>query len=117
MAEVSDQIGSRKVFENDKIIMWYFELEPGEETPMHKHERPYMWYALQGAPLDCEDNDGNALGIFEVPSGEVFDIGHDGKQLIVNSGNGYDGATFPMVHKAKNAGSEKYVEILVEFKQ
>jgi len=116
MADVSDQIGSRKLFENDKITMWYFELEPGEETVVHRHERSYMWYALSGAPLDCEGENGEDLGIFEVPTGCVFNIHCDGDELTVLEGNGADGVKFPATHKAKNAGDQKYVEILVEFK-
>jgi quercetin dioxygenase-like cupin family protein len=30
-------VGTEKVFENDKVIVWNFALEPGQETPMHTH--------------------------------------------------------------------------------
>ena len=33
-------VGTTKIFENDKVIMWEFVLEPGAETPMHRHEHP-----------------------------------------------------------------------------
>jgi len=116
MQEVSGQIGSRKIFENDKVIMWYFELAPGEETVMHKHERSYMWYALQGAPLDCTGLGGEDLGVFDVPDNSVFNIRADGDILTVLEGPGAEGIEFPATHKAKNAGNQNYVEILVEFK-
>lgn len=48
MTKVSSNVGTKKLFENDKIILWVFELEPGEETPLHRHERSYVWYALEG---------------------------------------------------------------------
>src|SRR5947208_3265572 len=56
-------VGSEKGFENDKVIVWNFVLEPGEETPVHTHEHSYMWYAIEGAPLHIYDKDGADLGI------------------------------------------------------
>lgn len=116
MVDVSDQVGTRVVFENDKIIMWHFELEPGEETAMHKHERDYMWYSVAGAPLDCTGLNGEDLGVFPSPTGTIVNIKAAGDELIVLDENGQEASRFPSTHKAKNAGPDKYVEILVEFK-
>lgn len=85
MADVSDKVGGRKIFKNDKIVVWNFELEPGEETPMHRHDKSYIWYAIQGGQLDCEDEHGNDLGIFEVPTGSVYDIRCENDELEVMS--------------------------------
>ena len=74
MGAPSGEVGSTKIFENEKIIVWNFELQPGEETPMHTHENSYIWYAIQGGPLDCEDEHGNDLGVFDVPTGSLFNI-------------------------------------------
>ncbi len=115
MAPVTKDVGSKILFENDKVIVWLFELKPGEETPMHRHERSYMWYAINGAPLDCEDNEGNDLGVFDVPTGSVFDIRYEDDKLEVMSEIA-NGVVFPATHKAKNIGEESYQEILIEFK-
>ena len=112
----SNKVGSTKIFENDKVIVWDFTLEPGETTPLHTHENSYIWYALEGAPLDCDDEHGNDLGIFDVPKGAVFEIDHDGKELEVKSEIG-KGVRFPVTHTATNAGDKTYREILIEFKQ
>ena len=32
------EVGTTKVYENEKIIVWEFTLEPGEETPLHEHK-------------------------------------------------------------------------------
>lgn len=61
-------VGTEKVFENDKVIVWNFVLPAGEETPMHTHERAYMWYAIEGAPLQIFDESGKDLGTLEVPN-------------------------------------------------
>lgn len=115
MTPVSENVGGQKVFENDRIIVWNFELKPGEETPMHKHGNSYMWYAIQGGPLDCEDEDGNDLGVFDVPTGSVFEIKCEGDQLEILS-EVAQGTLFPVTHKAKNIGDVTYREILIEFK-
>lgn len=114
-AIISDQVGSSLLYENDTLRIWKLELEPGQETPMHRHTHSYIWYAVQGGPLDCEDENGNDLGIFDVPTNSVFDIRYDNGELVIDS-DVMQGTRFPATHKAKNVGSERYVEILFEQK-
>lgn len=108
-------VGSEKVFENDKVIVWNFVLEPGEETPVHTHEHSYMWYAIEGAPLHIYDKDGADLGIFEVPTGAVYSLKCEDGYLEVLSEIG-KGARVPATHKARNDGTRPYREVLVEYK-
>ena len=108
-------VGSEKVFENDKVIVWNFTLEPGAFTPVHTREHSYMWYAIQGAPLQIFDKDGNDLGIFEVPTGGIYSLKLEDGFLEVLSEVG-KGARVPATHKARNNGTEPYREILVEYK-
>jgi hypothetical protein len=115
MSTVGNEVGSKIVFENDKVRVWDFVLQPGEETPMHRHDHSYIWYAIQGGPLETEDEHGNDLGVFEVPTGAVFNIRHNGNELEILSDAG-KGSKFPLTHKAKNGGSTPYREILIEFK-
>ena len=117
MADVTRDVGTRVVFENEVIRMWHFELEPGEETPMHKHENDYMWYSIKGAPLACTGEKGEDLGTIDSPTGFSINIKADGEELIVLDEDGEEKSRFPATHKARNAGHEKYVEILVEFKK
>ena len=116
MSEITTDIGKEKIFENDKIIVWNFELQPGEETPMHQHTRSYLWYAIQGQPLAAEDEHGNDLGIFDVETDSVWDIRRNENELVIMSGDA-KGMTYPHTHKARNAGDGPYREILIEFKE
>ena len=116
MTEVTSNVGNKVVFENDEIKVWDFILEPGQSTDMHKHDKSYIWYAIHGGPLDLDDNDGNDLGILDVPTGSVWDIKCHGDKLEVMSEINH-GAMFPATHRAKNAGDTPYREILVEFKE
>ena len=108
-------VGTEKVFENDKVAVWNFELAPGEETPMHTHERSYMWYAISGAPLQVTDEHGNDVGTIDIPTGGIFSLKVEGDEIEVLSEPG-KGMRVPARHKAKNVGTTHYREVLVEYK-
>lgn len=108
-------VGSEKVFENDEVIVWNFELQPGEETPVHTHERSYMWYAIAGAPLHIFDEHGKDCGVFDVPTGGVFELKVQDGVIEVMSEIGR-GVKVPATHKARNIGPTAYREVLVEWK-
>lgn len=112
---MADNLGNEKVFENDKIIVWNFTLQPGEFTPLHTHERSYMWYAIEGAPLQLFDENDKDLGVFDIPTGAVYSLRYDNGYLEVLSEIG-KGARVLAAHKAKNVGSTPYREVLVEYK-
>lgn len=108
-------VGSEKVFENDKVIVWNFTLEPGECTPLHTHDHNYVWYAIAGAPLQIYDEEGKDLGVFDVPTGGIFSLKLEDGYLEVLSEIGR-GARVPATHKALNAGLTPYREVLIEYK-
>lgn len=115
MPSISGNVGTKVVFENDKIKVWDFVLEPVETTEMHHHDKSYIWYAVEGGFLDCDDEHGNDLGVFEVPTGSVWDIkcNEDNLEIMSELNNG---TLFPRTHNAKNSGDSRYREILIEFK-
>ncbi|GAB7522345.1 hypothetical protein [Paraburkholderia sp. 2C] len=108
-------VGTEKVFENDKVIVWDLILDPGEETPVHTHTHSYMWYAIEGAPLPVFDEHGGDLGIFEVSTGSVYSLLCENGYLEILSSAG-QGTRVPATHKARNEGDKPYREILVEYK-
>lgn len=107
------EVGTTKVFENDKVIVWEFVLEPGEETPMHTHKHDYVFYVLDGAPLLVIDEDGKELGTFDAVSGSAFPFDCIGDELVSADDKGH---RVPATHKARNLGTTRYREILVESK-
>lgn len=112
---MSGKVGSEVIFENDKVRVWNFELAPGESTEMHTHEHDYIWYAISGAPLQTYDENEKDTGVFDVPTGAVFELKLVGDEIEVSGGPG-KGARVPARHRAVNAGNERYREILIEFK-
>ena len=106
-------VGSTKIFENDRIIVWDFVLEPGESTPLHTHEHDYVWHVLEGSRLETFDEEGKSMGAFDSKTGATFAFECDGIELVSTDGKGLRGAA---THSARNAGSSRYREILVEMK-
>ena len=111
----TEHVGTTRIFDNDKIIVWNLALQPGGTTPMHTHHNAYICYALQGGPLDGEDEHGNDPGIFDVPTGAVFDVKRENGELeVVSEIN--KGVKFPVTHNAKHVGDTTHRAILIEFK-
>jgi hypothetical protein len=106
-------VGTTKIFENDKIILWEFSLAPGEQTPLHTHEHDYLFYVLDGAPLQVLDADGNDLGTMQANAGDAFPLRVEGEELVSIDDKGH---RVPRTHIARNAGSTPYREVLVEWK-
>jgi len=44
-------IGNRVLFENEHIRVWENVLEPGEESPLHRHDHDYLAIDLEGERL------------------------------------------------------------------
>lgn len=106
-------VGSKVVFEDDKIKVWEFNLEPGERTPLHTHEMDYIFYVIDGTTLEVFDADDEYLGPLEVVSGDVVALRLEGDELVVI---GDESKRVPATHSARNGGPTRYREILVETK-
>mgnify|MGYP006446170955 FL=1 len=107
------EVGTTKIYENDKIIMWEFILEPGERTAMHTHKHDYVFHALEGAPLQVFDIDNKDLGTLPVGNGDTYAFKIEGENLVSTDGKGH---SVPVTHAAVNKGTARYREILVESK-
>jgi hypothetical protein len=52
---------SRKVFENDRVIVWYFTWTRGQPTPMHFHDKDVVVVYLGTGTLRSTTPDGKAV--------------------------------------------------------
>ena len=75
-------VGSTKIFENERIVVWEFVLEPGESTPVHTHEHDYVWHVLEGSKLETFDESGKSIGAFDSSTGETFAFKCVGSELV-----------------------------------
>lgn len=106
-------VGSKVVFEDSKIKLWEFDLDPGERTPLHTHEMEYVFYVISGSTLEVFDADGKLVTPLEFNDGDVLPLRLEGDDLVVI---GNDALRVPATHSARNAGTTTYREILIEKK-
>ena len=96
-------VGTRLLFENDRVKVWELRLAPGEESPIHRHELDHLLIQLSGdrvAVIPEEDTDGPYTDYLEA---EVI----PGMTVFVDRGG---------VETARNIGAEPYREIIIELK-
>ena len=103
-------VGTNKVFENDKVIVWEMALEPGDSTGVHTHQHEYFFQVVSGSTLETIDSDGTSLGKFDFATGSTHYLTLEGEELV------YGDVRVPARHEARNVGSSRYFEILVELK-
>lgn len=90
------EVGTRLIFENDRVRVWEFTLQPGERIEAHRHEFDYLFYPIEGATLEVS----RASGVSNVTlaAGEVyFRKGGD-------------------THAARNIDTHRSHEVLIELK-
>ena len=91
------EVGTKLVFENERVKVWEFTLEPGEAIGAHTHHYPYVFYAIEGSTLEVTR-----------ANGRVDQVTLDGGTVYYRE----KGDT----HGAKNVGPARYHEVLVELK-
>ena len=106
-------VGTRKVYENEDIVMWEFFLDPGETTPVHTHRHDYAFYVMAGSTVAVLDADGVEIAEVPVATGTVMAF-----RLLDNSliAEGMEDLVVPATHATRNVGTTPYREILVELK-
>ena len=102
-------VGTQKVYEDDRVIVWHLDLEPGEQGERHTHELDYVIRILSGSTLEVAGPD-----TVELEAGGATSFQIQGDQ-IVSDRPGYPAV--PATHSARNIGPNKFREVLVEFKK
>lgn len=108
MAENTDErtfgpIGSKVIFEDERTRVWKLLLQPGEETPIHRHELDYLLIQISGdriAVVPEADSESPYKDYMEadVRPGQITPVPRGG------------------IERARNVGAEPYHEIIVELK-
>jgi redox-sensitive bicupin YhaK (pirin superfamily) len=104
-------VGTRKIFENEKLIVWEMVLEPGQKTDVHTHRRDCFVYVIDGSAMEAGDKDGNVIARVEMASDSSMYLSMDGDELVAGDGR------FPATHDARNVGTNRYRELLIELKE
>ncbi len=92
-------IGTELLFENERIRVWQMVLQPGEESPHHRHEADYVFVYTTPSRI-------TAFLEGQEPSTSDFD---DGFVQYTEVGPG-------TTHRIRNSGPVEHRQILVEIK-
>jgi beta-alanine degradation protein BauB len=107
------EVGTQKVFEDDRVIVWHLDLEPGQHGAMHTHTLNYVVRVVSGSTLEVFGPKNELLYNVELEAGAAVAFEVSGDQIISDR-PGYPAV--PATHSAKNVGSNTFREVLIEFK-
>ena len=100
---VLGDVGTRLLFENDRVRAWELRLAPGEDSAAHRHDLDHLLIQLSGdrvAVIPEPDTEGPYKDYLEA---EVI----PGMTVFVPRGG---------VETARNVGSQPYREVIIELK-
>ncbi|HEX5613943.1 MAG TPA: hypothetical protein VFZ83_02200 [Acidimicrobiia bacterium] len=96
-------IGSRVVFENDRVRIWVLSLAPGATSATHRHDLPHVLVQIAGDRIAVEPEPDSAGPFREYLEADVV----AGMATYVEAGG---------IETARNVGSEPYREVIIELK-
>jgi len=99
--EISEEAGTRLLFENERVRVWDLRLEPGQSTGLHRHKEDYLYVVIGDGKLQAAGEDGERWEAMEMKDGDVRYRELDGED----------------VHEAFNVGDEPWRNIIVELKK
>jgi len=99
--EVSAEVGTRLLFENDRVRVWDLQLAPGESTGFHRHTTDFLYVVIGDGTLQTVLPDGKREPPRKMRDGDVRfrDVAEE------------------TVHEAVNVGSGPWRNIVVELKR
>lgn len=97
---ITTDVGTRLLFENDRVRVWDLRLEPGESTGLHSHESDYLYVVIGDGQLQPVREDGTTDPPRDMSDGDVRFREVDGHDI----------------HAAVNTGDRPWRNIVVELK-
>jgi quercetin dioxygenase-like cupin family protein len=102
-AQPQGDVATKLLFENERVKIWEMRLAPGEEGPLHRHERDHILVQIGGdrmavVPHPTTKSPYNEYLEAEVVPGQYFYIPRGGVEV------------------ARNVGKQTYYELLIELK-
>ena len=100
-----EKVGSKLLFENERVRVWELRLEPGQLEALHEHKLDYVMIQIDGDKVagEFEPDSGGPWG------GESYVEGDVANGLVIFAGRGGR-------ERAHNVGSKPFYEIIVELK-
>ncbi len=96
-------VGTKVVFEDDRVRVWRLRLAPGESSDVHRHELEHLLIQIRGDRIAAIPEPDTRGPVREYVEAEVI----PGMVTRMPPGG---------VETARNVGTEPYLEIIVELK-
>jgi hypothetical protein len=107
MGRTLGDVGTRKLFENDRVVVWEMRLAPGAKEGVHRHERDYVMVQITGDRVgaDLEPDSGGSYASYAGRriEGDVV----PGNVIYAEKGG---------IEAAVNLGTQEFFEIIIELK-
>ena len=100
LADVTTNVGTNLLFENEHIRVWDLRLKPGENIGLHRHEYRYAIVTLADGRLRGINPDGSTRFESDQVDGQVA----------------YRALEESDVHDAMNVGDSDWRNLVIEFK-
>lgn len=97
---ITPDIGTKLLFENDRVRVWDLRLAPGQGTGLHRHTSDYLYVVIGDGKLQAQGPDRTPGPAMDLKDGEVR----------FREIRGED------VHEAVNVGETPWRNIIVELK-
>jgi predicted metal-dependent enzyme (double-stranded beta helix superfamily) len=96
-------VGTKLLFEDERVRVWHLKLAPGQDSPVHRHELDHVLIQVAGdriAVVPEPDSQGPYRDYMEadVLPGAVVTVPRGGVEL------------------ARNVGEQPYLEVIIELK-
>lgn len=95
----SHKVGTKVLFENDRVRVWEMVLQPGESSTYHEHDNDYLFVYMTHSKIE----------VFQKGMKPEIDEQGPGFVEYRDVGSGVD-------HQVRNVGDGEHREILVELK-
>jgi hypothetical protein len=96
-------VGTRVLFENERVRVWELDLAPGERSATHRHDLDYVLVQIEGDRIAAQP-EADTRGSFT--SYVEGDVAPGTTRFIARGG----------IETAINVGRRRYREILIELK-
>ncbi len=100
--DVREQVGTRLLFENERVRVWDLALAPGESLEKHIHRLDFCFIVVQGGALRHADPDN--------PANDHDVQYHDDQVVFINAHGG------TVHHRLLNVGDTPYRNYIIELK-
>lgn len=87
---IKDEVGSKLLFENEKVKVWDLQMEPGDHLGMHRHKNDYVLIFVGESTIRGTNSDGSTRFVNEMHDGDVFFRKIEGDEDIHDAHNDGD---------------------------